>query len=93
MPLGLFGAASYDARDLWLAPGATLLLYTDGWTEALREEEELGIGRAAAALQRSAGLSLPDVLAACRGELEQFLAGWPRTDDLTLLALRRRQPS
>ena len=93
MPLGLFAAAGYEARDLWLAPGATLLLYTDGWTEALREEEELGIGRAAAALQRAAGLPLPDLLAACRGELEQFLAGWPRADDLTLLALRRRPPS
>lgn len=93
MPLGLFGAAAYEARDLWLAPGATLLLYTDGWTEALRGDEELGIGRAAAALQRAAALPLPELLAACRAELEHFLAGTPRSDDLTLLALRRRQPS
>ena len=89
MPLGLFAAAAYEARELWLPPGSTLLLYTDGWTEALRGDEELGIGRAAIALQRGEGLPLTEVLAVCRGELERFLGGGPRADDLTLLALRR----
>jgi phosphoserine phosphatase RsbU/P len=89
LPLGLFAAAEYEARDLWLPPGSTLLLYTDGWTEALRGDEELGIGRAASALHRGSGLPLGELLAVCRGELERFLSGGPRGDDLTLLALRR----
>ena len=90
MPLGLFAAASYEARELWLAPGATLLLYTDGWTEALSGDEEFGIGRAASALQRGAGLPLQELLAGCREEVGRFLGGAPSGDDLTLLALRRR---
>ena len=93
VPLGLFAAADYDSRELWLPPGSTLLLYTDGWTEALRGDEELGIGRAASALQRGARLPLPELLAACREELDQFLGGAPRGDDLTLLALRRTASS
>jgi sigma-B regulation protein RsbU (phosphoserine phosphatase) len=90
MPLGLFAGAEYEQRELWLPEGATLLLYTDGWTEALRGDEELGIGRAASALQRGAGLPLADLLAVCRREMEQFLDGARSSDDLTLLALRRR---
>jgi sigma-B regulation protein RsbU (phosphoserine phosphatase) len=89
LPLGLFGEATYEARALPLGAGETLLLYTDGWTEAAVGEEEFGIGRAAAALRRAARLDPAELVAACRREMEEFLAGAPRGDDLTLLALRR----
>jgi sigma-B regulation protein RsbU (phosphoserine phosphatase) len=92
MPLGLFAGAEYEPRELWLPPGATLLLYTDGWTEAQRGDEELGIGRAASALARGARLPLPELLDECRGEIERFLGGDERGDDLTLVALRRSAP-
>ena len=32
---------------------------------------------------------LPELLAACRAELDRFLEGSPRRDDLTLVAVRR----
>ncbi|HEY7216534.1 MAG TPA: SpoIIE family protein phosphatase [Thermoanaerobaculia bacterium] len=89
LPLGLFCEAEYTARDIELAPGDTLLFYTDGWTEATTDEEEYGIGRAAAVLRRVKNRPLDEVLAACRADMEEFLAGAPRADDLTLLALRR----
>jgi len=89
LPLGLFCDSVYTERDLTLAPGQTLLLYTDGWTEGARGHREFGIGRAAASLRRGAELPLPELLASCRGELEQFLEGSPRGDDLTLVAVRR----
>lgn len=89
LPLGLFGDSVYTERELKLRPGQTLLLYTDGWTEGGRDIHEFGIGRAAASLRRAAGLSLPDLLASCRADLEHFLDGSPREDDLTLVAVRR----
>jgi sigma-B regulation protein RsbU (phosphoserine phosphatase) len=89
LPLGLFCEAEYTTRDLQLAAGDTLLLYTDGWTEAATDEGEYGIGRAAAALRRVQDRPLAELLAACRADMEEFLAGAPRGDDLTLLALRR----
>ncbi len=47
LPLGLLAGAAYQTRELSLPPGATLLLYTDGWTEATNaDDEEYGIGRA-----------------------------------------------
>lgn len=89
LPLGLFAEARYAERELRLGPGETLLLYTDGWTEGTKDEEEYGIGRAAAALRRAVDAPLSDLLAACRDDLGEFLAGSPRGDDLTLVAVRR----
>ncbi|MEO7794045.1 MAG: PP2C family protein-serine/threonine phosphatase [Thermoanaerobaculia bacterium] len=91
LPLGLLAGAGYQTRELFLAPGETLLLYTDGWTEAANvDDEEYGIGRAAASFRRAASLPLPDLLAACRADLEAHLGGLPLGDDLSLLAVRRR---
>jgi len=89
LPLGLFGDSGYETRELRLGPGQTLLLYTDGWTEAARGDEEYGIGRAAAALRRVAGRPLDELLAACRADLARFLGDAPRGDDVTLVAVRR----
>lgn len=89
LPLGLFEDASYATRTITLAPGDTLLLYSDGLSEAATAREEYGIGRAAAALRRTYQLPLPELLAACRDDVAAFLAGEPRSDDLSLLAVRR----
>ena len=90
LPLGLFCESGYAERRLRLAPGDALLLYSDGWTEAASgADEEYGIGRAASALRRAARRPLPDLLEACRQDMEQFLGGTPRTDDLTMLVVRR----
>jgi len=89
LPLGMFDRVSYTERELQLQPGETLLLYTDGWTEAEAGDEMYGVGRAAAALRRSMHLPLGELLAECRADMERFLGDAPRTDDLTLVAVRR----
>jgi sigma-B regulation protein RsbU (phosphoserine phosphatase) len=94
LPLGLFPTTEYcerAGRTLHLSPGDTLLLYTDGWTEAAPDDEgldEYGIGRAGAVLRRSAALPLPELLAACRDDMDAFLSGKPRGDDLALVGVR-----
>jgi len=89
LPLGLFPASTYASHRLRLSPGQVLLLYTDGLTEAAHGDEEYGIGRTAAALRKAADQPLHDLLGACRDDVDRFLDGIPRTDDLTLLAIRR----
>lgn len=93
MPLGLFAQAEYQTRELWLREGETLLLYTDGWSEAMRDDEEYGVGRGAAALRRARALAPHEVVAACRDDVRAFLGDAPPGDDLTLLALRRTPAS
>ncbi|UCH82852.1 MAG: SpoIIE family protein phosphatase [Candidatus Latescibacterota bacterium] len=89
LPLGMIGDASYTERELSLEPGDTLLLYTDGLTESWRHDDEYGVGRAAAALRRASGLPPHELLASCRSDLDDFLDGSPRGDDLTMVAVRR----
>jgi sigma-B regulation protein RsbU (phosphoserine phosphatase) len=89
-PVGLFRAARFSTRQFALGPGETLLFYTDGWTEATPGDgEEYGAARAAEAFARVADLPLGDLLAACRADLETYLGGAPRGDDLALMAVRR----
>jgi len=89
LPLGLFPGATYTGHRLELDPGDVVLLYTDGWTEAAKDGEEYGVGRAAAALRQAARLPLGELLAFCRDDMEHFLDGDARPDDLTLVAVRR----
>jgi sigma-B regulation protein RsbU (phosphoserine phosphatase) len=94
VPLGLFPTTQYGARatrTLHLNPGDTLLLYTDGWTEAAPDAEglnEYGIGRASATLRRHRDLPLSELLDACRDDMDTFLTGTERQDDLALVAVR-----
>lgn len=89
MPLGMLEDVTYTERELRMHPGDTLLLYTDGLTEAWRGGSEYGVGRAAAAFRSARNLPLTDVLASCRRGLDAFLADSPRSDDLTIVAVRR----
>jgi sigma-B regulation protein RsbU (phosphoserine phosphatase) len=89
IPLGLVSDVAYAEREIRLLPGDTLFLYTDGLTEAWRDGEEYGVGRAAAALRRAKGLPPRELLASCRSDLESFIGGSPRGDDLTMVAVRR----
>lgn len=89
LPLGMLGDVTYTDREIRLHPGDTLLLYTDGLTEAWRDGDEYGVGRAAAAFRSARGLPLSQLLAACRADLDSFLGGASRGDDLTIVAVRR----
>jgi sigma-B regulation protein RsbU (phosphoserine phosphatase) len=89
LPLGMVGDAVYNEREIHLRPGDTLLLYTDGLTEAWNGRDEYGVGRAAAALRRASNLRPRELLASCRGDLDRFISGEPSGDDLTMVAVRR----
>ena len=93
VPKGIaFGAvesAQYEEGTFALPPSATLLLYTDGITDARGASDEMfgerrlhDVLRGAAA--KPVGGLMSDVIAAVEG----FAAGAPPDDDLTLLALR-----
>jgi sigma-B regulation protein RsbU (phosphoserine phosphatase) len=93
IPLGMIGDIVYSEREIRLRPGDTLLLYTDGLTEAWRDGEEYGVGRAAAALRRASNMPPNQLLVSCRADLESFIGNSQRGDDLTMVAVRRLAPN
>ena len=89
MALGVLDQATYAEAHLTLAPGATLVLYTDGLTDA---RDTTGDMFGADRLEQAIAAASPDTpasfVAAVIGAVERFAAGAPPEDDITLLALR-----
>jgi serine phosphatase RsbU (regulator of sigma subunit) len=81
-------AAEHEDVVVPVAPGDTLLLYTDGVTETPGDGERFGEARLAAAVD-AAPEGAEALLRAVAGELDAFERG-TSLDDRAMLALRRR---
>ena len=87
--VGLLPFAPYTEQALTLEPGDLLLLYTDGISEAMtRDDEEWGEERMIAAAVAVRGNDAGDVLKAMFAAADQFTAGAPQHDDMTMLILK-----
>jgi serine phosphatase RsbU (regulator of sigma subunit) len=92
-PLGFVTEASYELIEHTLEPGDSLLLYTDGLTEAQnRDMQQFGVERLSAALSAapSKGGS-GEVLRSIVDAFTTFLEGRLLKDDVTLMLLRREE--
>ncbi len=89
--LGVMPGMSYSRRHAHLAYGDTLLLYTDGITEAFdAAENAYGEERLIAWLQRSQEPQAAAKLASLVRDVDDFVGGAEPSDDLTALLLCRK---
>jgi sigma-B regulation protein RsbU (phosphoserine phosphatase) len=94
LPLGMFCNERFSVDRLFLPPGDTLFLYTDGLCEAVEPSgEEYGLERLSRFLAKRHALAPAELVPACIGDLRAFRSGEPIKDDLTLMALRRLRPA
>lgn len=94
MALGVAGDAVYTAARITLQPGTTLVLYTDGLTDARATSGAMfGEARLHAAIEAGSTGTPASLLAAVIGEVESFAAGAAPEDDLTLLAIQFYGPA
>jgi sigma-B regulation protein RsbU (phosphoserine phosphatase) len=92
--LGMLDDMEYDVHKIILHPGDTILLYTDGVTEAMNSKEELfEESRLESSLQRLNGSPLKEMLDGINADLMEFAAGAPQADDITMLALQYKGKS
>jgi sigma-B regulation protein RsbU (phosphoserine phosphatase) len=90
LPLGLFSDAEYSSCRKTLAAGDTLVVYTDGVTEASNGTgEQFGIDRLSQALRRQGTMAPDQLVAALIANWDGFRSSVPRTDDWTVMAVRR----
>jgi phosphoserine phosphatase RsbU/P len=90
IPLAAIDQFTYAAADVTLAPGELLMLYTDGITEATRDNELYGEPRLAERIQALA--ANPDIDRVAQGVLDavtEYSQGKRPEDDRTLLLIRR----
>jgi sigma-B regulation protein RsbU (phosphoserine phosphatase) len=89
--LGLFGGFNYPTRTTELAPGDALVVYTDGVTEAANKQGDFfEDSRLESLLSSLTAQPVEQLVRSVLTAVEQFEAGAPRADDITVLALRRR---
>lgn len=88
VPLGVFRESTVATEALSLFPRDTLLLYSDGVTEARRHDGVLyGDDRLADALARTRGLTAPALVKAVEADMYEHSGGRSH-DDIALLAVR-----
>lgn len=90
LPLGLFCSARYDPCGLELDADDLLVLYTDGLSEARNPAgEEYGTERIGVLVGRADGRTAEGLAHDLIEDVGVFQRGVRRTDDLTVLVLRR----
>jgi len=87
--VGLFGPAEYEQGIVMLQPGDLVLMYTDGVSEAMNAaEDEFGEEQMMAAVQAAPNLNPNQMIAHLMRAADQFAAGAPQHDDMTLVVVR-----
>ncbi len=90
IPIGIFPKATYETETLSLETGDTIVLYTDGITEAQNPNEvEFGQLNLEKSIKENISLSPSDIIQRIISDLEQFKIGHRQNDDLTLLIIKR----
>ncbi len=94
MALGLVAGETFDVTEdmtIDLSTTELAVLYTDGVVEAMDEtRQEYGQERLFNILQRHATADASAVIGAVLDDIQEFTGGFPQSDDITLVALRRR---
>ena len=89
--LGLFPDQQFTSETVEMAPGDTLVLSTDGVSEAANPAGAFfGDERLHACFAEAAGPTAAESVERLLGSVRAFAAGAPPSDDITILALRRR---
>ncbi len=90
--LGVIDGIEYEQAEVRLERGETLILYTDGVTEAMNEaEEEFGLDRLAAVLTSHPSNDPEEVNGAIFEAVRAFAGDAPQSDDITCLTLCRSE--
>ncbi len=81
----------YHNHTAQLNVGDTLLMYTDGVNEAFNEQwEEYGDERMLNMLEKLAGKSCQEIINGQLEDVRAFAGNAPQSDDITLMALKRK---
>jgi sigma-B regulation protein RsbU (phosphoserine phosphatase) len=90
LPLGLFCEESFKVSNVLLAPGDTILMYTDGLVESLDQSgAQYGADRLCGVAKRGHSLAPRDLITMCVEDLDSFRGGAPRSDDLTIMVIQK----
>ena len=87
--LGINRQIELREASIDLLPGDTLVLYTDGITEAINDRNELfGLERLVQTIRSNGALSSKDLIEKIQDDVMRFADGKAQFDDITLMVLK-----
>jgi phosphoserine phosphatase RsbU/P len=90
VPLGMFATSRYTIQNVCLERGDSLLLYTDGISEAVSAAGvEYGAIRLSNIAREGHGRAPAELAAACMKDLQTYSDGTKQRDDQTLMVVHR----
>ena len=87
--VGLDVEIPFEVRQITLVPGDTLVMFTDGITEAMNRSGDFFTRKKLEEVLAPPGRSAAEISERIRTALRQHMNGQPASDDVTLLVLRR----
>jgi sigma-B regulation protein RsbU (phosphoserine phosphatase) len=88
-PVGLIAEATFEASTATLRPGDTMVLFSDGVTEAMDPEEQMyGVSRLREVLSGRHDEPLEELQSTVLRSVETFARGASQADDITVLFVR-----
>ncbi len=91
MPLGIFQTGSYTTIEINLTVGDTILLYTDGLSEANRDGEEFGTERINKIALSNYNASSNKLINSFLSKINEFSNSKTLYDDLTIMAIHKHR--
>ncbi len=86
--IGLVEEPEFEVKTTTLHPGDLLVMYTDGVTEAVDQQELFGRERLAHSVLESAGLPARGLVESLWHSLQDYTHGQPLADDTTIVAMK-----
>jgi phosphoserine phosphatase RsbU/P len=92
MALGVLPSITMQSHAVPLQPGDTLLLYTDGVTEAMNEDfDEFGLERMRQTAVGSCQMSANHIVESITTAIQNHAGDTPQFDDITLVVIKRQE--
>lgn len=90
LPIGLFASSTYTMKEIQLTKGDTILLYTDGVSEARDDSDnDYGVSPLRDTLRHNHKLQPRDLFERFKKDLTAFRGDTPLYDDVTLMVMRK----
>lgn len=87
--LGVLDEINVETRHIQLTPGDILVLFTDGVTEAINQDnEEFGTARLCSLVREYRNKSAKEIIEKIERDMTTFVSGEPQFDDITLMVIK-----
>jgi len=89
--IGAFDFASWSEESAEMRPGETLFVYSDGVTEAARDDLFYGEEKAEKMLTDLRDRPAREIVEGLMEDINNFMGEAPRSDDITIVAIKREK--